>query len=206
MVLIVNDGTKLANATGRVAISVKINRPPVAVAGKNERVCTGRHRRPRRQPLVRSGRRRAPLFLDLRRRHVLGHRQPDQVLHQGRHLSGDADGAGQFRPAQRHQQLADRHPRRSGPGRQRRQGHPRLRQDRGRLRRLRLDRHRRRGQQLRLGFRRRQFRRRRHARPHLREAGHLSRLPEDRGREGRHLQRHLAATRSRSRSSRGRWR
>jgi len=41
VVLTVNDGTRLKNAVSRDAISVTINRPPVAVAGKNERVCTG---------------------------------------------------------------------------------------------------------------------------------------------------------------------
>ena len=129
-------------------------------------VCTGRHRRPRRQPLLRSGRRRAPLCLGpsatARRSDIVN---PTKSYTKGGTYPRDADGAGRFRPAQRLQQLADRRRASTRAGGQRRQGHPRLRQDRGRLRRLRLERHRRRRQQLRLGFRRRQFRRRRHARP-----------------------------------------
>jgi len=41
VILTVDDGTGLANARSTAAISVKINRPPVAVAGENRRVCTG---------------------------------------------------------------------------------------------------------------------------------------------------------------------
>lgn len=41
VVLTVDDGTGLANATARTAIKVRINRPPVSVAGTNQRVCTG---------------------------------------------------------------------------------------------------------------------------------------------------------------------
>jgi PKD repeat protein len=41
VVLVVDDGTRLKNAASRAAVSVRINRPPVAVAGKNEQVCTG---------------------------------------------------------------------------------------------------------------------------------------------------------------------
>ena len=41
VVLTVDDGSKLSNARATAAISVKINRPPVAVAGQNQRVCTG---------------------------------------------------------------------------------------------------------------------------------------------------------------------
>jgi PKD repeat protein len=41
VILTVDDGTGLANAKSIAAISVKINRPPVAVAGENRRVCTG---------------------------------------------------------------------------------------------------------------------------------------------------------------------
>ncbi len=41
VVLVVDDGTGLSNATARTAIDVKINRAPVAVAGENQRVCTG---------------------------------------------------------------------------------------------------------------------------------------------------------------------
>lgn len=41
VVLSVDDGTGLANATARTAIDVQINRPPVAVAGVNQQVCTG---------------------------------------------------------------------------------------------------------------------------------------------------------------------
>ena len=41
VVLTVDDGTRLANATARGAIEVKINRPPLAVAGDNKQVCTG---------------------------------------------------------------------------------------------------------------------------------------------------------------------
>jgi len=41
VILTVDDGTGLANAKSTAAISVKINRPPVAVAGDNRRVCTG---------------------------------------------------------------------------------------------------------------------------------------------------------------------
>ena len=41
VVLTVDDGTGLRNATHRDAISVVVNRAPVAVAGDNTRVCTG---------------------------------------------------------------------------------------------------------------------------------------------------------------------
>jgi PKD repeat protein len=41
VVLTVDDGTGLGNATARTAIDVVINRAPVAVAGDNKRVCTG---------------------------------------------------------------------------------------------------------------------------------------------------------------------
>lgn len=41
VVLVVDDGTGLANATARTAINVGINRAPVAIAGDNKRVCTG---------------------------------------------------------------------------------------------------------------------------------------------------------------------
>ncbi len=41
VVLTVDDGTKLSNARASEAISVKIKRPPVAIAGENQRVCTG---------------------------------------------------------------------------------------------------------------------------------------------------------------------
>ncbi|WP_421724758.1 PKD domain-containing protein [Bauldia sp.] len=41
VVLTVDDGTGLANATGVTAMEVRINRPPVAVAGDNRQVCTG---------------------------------------------------------------------------------------------------------------------------------------------------------------------
>ncbi len=41
VVLTVDDGTGLDNAIARTAIEVRINRPPVAIAGENQRVCTG---------------------------------------------------------------------------------------------------------------------------------------------------------------------
>lgn len=41
VVLKVDDGTGLANAIASTAIELKINRAPVAVAGENQRVCTG---------------------------------------------------------------------------------------------------------------------------------------------------------------------
>jgi PKD repeat protein len=41
VLLTVDDGTGLANATDETAISVTINRPPVAVAGENRQVCSG---------------------------------------------------------------------------------------------------------------------------------------------------------------------
>ncbi len=41
VVLVVDDGSGLRNATSRHAIAVRINSAPVAVAGENKRVCTG---------------------------------------------------------------------------------------------------------------------------------------------------------------------
>lgn len=41
VLLTVDDGTGLANATHQTAISVAINHPPVAIAGNNRQVCTG---------------------------------------------------------------------------------------------------------------------------------------------------------------------
>ena len=97
VVLTVDDGTKLRNATAVAAVTVD-DRP--ATGGRrrrqSRRLCR-RHRRPRRQPLARSGGRRAALPLGLRRRHHGRHRQSDQDLPARRGLPGDADGRGRFR-------------------------------------------------------------------------------------------------------------
>ena len=164
VVLLVNDGTRLANATGRVAISVKINRR------------AGRGRRQERAGLHRatpsSSTAAAPPIRKAACSAIPGPSatapssdivNPTKSYNKGgtypvtltvQDNSGLPNGTSSSQIAVRVDQ---------GPVAERRQGHPRLRQDRGRLRRLRLERHRRRGQQLRLGFRRRQFRRRRHA-------------------------------------------
>lgn len=41
VILTVSDGTRLANGTDRDAVTVTINNAPVAVAGENQRLCTG---------------------------------------------------------------------------------------------------------------------------------------------------------------------
>ncbi len=190
VVLTVDDGTGLGNATATAAITVS-DQP---LAGRGRRRQQGGLRRRRRgvrwQRLERPGRRAAALSLGLRRRHDGGPGQSHQDLRHRRALPGHADRPGRVRIRQRPPHRPDRGQGRriaagrgrSGPGGLRRRG--------GELRRLGLARFRRRGQSLHLGLRRRRHRRWRSASPRLQPARQLPRDAEHRGRPGGPVRQH----------------
>ena len=200
VILTVDDGTGLANASDDAAIKVVIDRAPVAAAGGHRMVCAGdivvfdgSESRDPEGGLLRyvwdGSESRDPegglLRLGLRRRHDRRRREPDQDLQRRRALSRHLDRAGRYRAArQPPYRPGDGHGHRVADLRGR-AGSDGLRQQRGALRRLRLARRRRRGQSLFLGLRRRHAGRRRAAEPYLRPGRDLPRGPDHRGRPGR---------------------
>ena len=190
VVLTVDDGTGVENAKAIAAVTVKIDRPPVADAGGNREVCAG-------DVVVLDGSRsKDPEGGLLRYDWDFGDgtdgrdRQPDQDLPAGRGLPRDPDGRGRFGlPGQ------PSHRPRPGAGRRiadrgRRTRPARLRGQRGPFRRLGLARLGRRGQPVHLELRRRQHRRRRAPGARVRDAGRVPGRPDHRGRRDRPVRQH----------------
>ncbi len=189
VVLTVDDGTGLSNASDRAALTVTINQPPVADAGGNRAVCAG-------DVVVFDG---------------SASSDPDGGLLRYSWDFGDGTGAELVNPTKTYDRGAvypvtltvrdesgfanDAHRPGGGAGRRvadrgcgARSGG--LRRRGGEFRRLGLARLRRRGQPLPVGLRRRCHRRRRQAGARLSTARQLPGRAEHRGRPGRSVQQH----------------
>ena len=190
VVLTVDDGTGLSNASDRASVTVTINGAPVADAGGNKDVCAG-------DVVVFDG---------------SASSDPDGGLLRYRWDFGDGTSAELVNPTKTYdvgavypvtltvrdefglrQRQPHRPHRRAGrrvAARGRRTGSGGLRRHRGALRRLGLGRLRRRGESLPMGLRRWCGRRRRQAGARLPAARQLPRRAEHRGRPGRPVQQH----------------
>ena len=190
VVLTVDDGTGLSNASDRASLTLTINRPPVANAGGNRAVCAG-------DVVVFDG---------------SASSDPDGGLLRYQWDFGDGTSAGLVNPTKTYDRGAvypvtltvrdefgfgnDSHTDRivvrvdKSPIAEAGAGSGGLRRHGGAFRRLGLARFRRRGQPLPVGLRRRRHRRRRQAGARVPAAGQLPGHPEHRGRSGRPVQQH----------------